>query len=357
MPGMITIFTPSFADEGNTNAQNITAKEVVARLDPDWASVTMFHEGAVDSRIATRRNTTVLAWHRSGNSLRTALHLLHRVPDIYFFPREGPLDAIFLKMRRNLRLKTAVISYIVSGGLDAGVYSPARMRNIREADIVVANNSYLSQLLRKECALTAGTIYDGVDRRFYFPPQDLRKSRALVTVLYAGSFRPWKRVPLVVREAARWPQVRFRVAGRGEEEQKCKDLARELQLRNVDLLGHVTQAQLGEEMRSADIFFFPSILEGHPQVLLQALASGLPVIAMKTYHPDSVIDGVNGFLAESDSGLSEKLSLLIGNPELRAAMGEAATRNAQRFDWDAVAREWQRTFENALQRKTADRVA
>ncbi len=46
-----------------------------------------------------------------------------------------------------------------------------------------------------------------------------------------------------------------------------RDLAVKLGCQNVEFLGHLTQTQLGEQMRCADIFFFPSIVEGHPQVL------------------------------------------------------------------------------------------
>src|SRR5215471_11713992 len=87
---MITIFTPSFADASDTNAQNLSVKEIVARLDPERFAVTVLHEGLVDSRIAMRPNTRLLRWRNYGNSLRVSLHLLNKVPDIYFFPREGP---------------------------------------------------------------------------------------------------------------------------------------------------------------------------------------------------------------------------------------------------------------------------
>jgi glycosyltransferase involved in cell wall biosynthesis len=351
---MITIFTPSFADEADTNAQNLSVKEIVARLDPERATVTMLREGAVDSRIASRPNTRLLPWLKHGNTARTMWQILRRVPDVYFFPREGPLDAAFLGLRRRLGLKTGVVSYVVSGGLHSRPYPTARVQHIREADAVFANNEYLSELLKKKMGIdVAGTIYDGVDRRYFFAPQSGRAARDSVTVLYAGSLRPYKRVPLVIREAARCSQVRFRIAGVGEEEQTCKNLMLDLGCRNVDLLGHLSQPELGEEMRRADIFFFPSVLEGHPQVLVQAAASGLPVIAMNIYHPDYVVSGVTGFLVETEDELSGKLDLLVRRPDLREAMGTAAAAHAQKFDWDAIALTWQNAFEQvvAMRRK------
>ena len=185
---MITLFTPSFADEGDTNAQNLSVKEIVARLDPDRIAVTMFYGGSsVDSRIATRRNTALLPWRSHGNTWRTILRLIDKRPDVYFFPREGPLDAAFLMVRRALGMKSALVTYIVSGGLYNGDYSRARVKSIREADVVIANNNYLGQLLADKLKVKANTIYDGVDRGHYFPPVEGRSTRETVIVLFAGS--------------------------------------------------------------------------------------------------------------------------------------------------------------------------
>ena len=117
---MITIFTPSFADEGDTNAQNLSVKEIVPRLDPERFAVTMFREGElVDPRILSRANTTLLPWRSRGNTWRTALRLLKAPPDIYFFPREGPLDAVFLTERRRFRMKTSAAPRITMATLAA----------------------------------------------------------------------------------------------------------------------------------------------------------------------------------------------------------------------------------------------
>jgi D-inositol-3-phosphate glycosyltransferase len=104
-------------------------------------------------------------------------------------------------------------------------------------------------------------------------------------------------------------------------------------------------------MRRADIFFFPSIIEGHPQVLGQAAASGLPAVAMEVYRPDYVVNGMTGFLVDNDHQLAEKLDFLIREPQWRRAMGEAAVAHAQSFDWDVIAQKWQEAFEEVVARR------
>lgn len=342
----ITIFTPSFADEANTNAQNLTVKEIVARLPPELFHVVMICGGNPDPRIATRKNTKLLPYQKHGNAARLLMGLLRSVPDIYFFPREGPLDSAFLLFRKHFRLPTAMVTYVVSGGLDRGHAPASRIRNIREADVVLGNSAYLTRILRQHLRVEASTVYDGVDRRFFFPRQKGDKSQ--LTVLYAGSFRSYKRVDLMVRQAARLPRVEFHIAGSGEGEKACRQLAVQLGCRNVRFLGHLTPSQLGEEMRTAQAFFFPSILEGHPQVLGQAAACGLPAIAMNVYRPEYVVNGVTGFLVESDEELSARLDLLLANAPLRRSMSEAAASHAQNFDWEKIVEQWVDIFQNLV---------
>lgn len=345
---MITIFTPSFADESDTNAQNLTVKEVVARLDPGKFHVTMLKDAAPDPRITQRPNTHIVQWRRRGNTARLLWDLIRSRPDVYFFPREGPLDAGFLQLRRWLGMRTKVVTYVVSGGeLDRGKPRMTLARNIREGNLVVGNSRHMTRLLREQLAVNAELVYDGIDRRYFFADRQ-QQSGGPLRVLFVGSFRPYKRAHLLVQQAARWPRVEFWLAGRGEEEERCRNLVAELGCKNVSFLGHLTQEQVGEQMRRADLFFFPSVIEGHPQVLGQAAACGLPAVAMNVYHPDFVVDGETGFLVNLDDELGQKLELLLTKSELRKSMRQAAIAHAQQFDWDLVTARWQEIFEAAV---------
>ena len=167
-------------------------------------------------------------------------------------------------------------------------------------------------------------------------------------VLFAGSFRNYKRVDLVVEQAVRFPDWEFRLAGAGEEDAGCRKQAHDASCRNIQFLGHLTAAQLGEEMRHAQIFFFPSEVEGHPQVLGQAAACGMPCIARGSYHPDYVVDGVTGILAASDADLGNALGRLIQDAELRNRMSAAAVRHSKNFNWDEIAVQWAAIFDEAI---------
>jgi glycosyltransferase involved in cell wall biosynthesis len=345
----ITIFTPSFADEDDTNAQNLTVKEIVARLPAEQFRVIMISEGKPDPRIAARKHTKLLPYYKHGNTAQLLMRSLAFRPDVYFYPRFGPLDRAVFSLRKNLGLRTAVVTHIVSVMTHAAGESLVA-RSIVEGDAVFANSAYVAETVRQRFGVRAGTIYNGIDRRFFFARDDPGSTHNAqpLTVLYAGSFRPWKRVELVIEQAARWPNAQFRLAGRGETEEGCRVLCRKYKCRNVSFLGHLQPMQLGEEMRRAHVFLFPSMVEGHPQVLGQAAACGLPAIALNVYHPEYVLHGETGLLAESDVELAQHLELLLGNSEMRQSMASAAVRHSRKFDWDRVTEEWAGVFQEVV---------
>src|SRR5580692_610207 len=350
----ITIFTPSSADEGDTNAQNLTVKEIVARLPPKQFHVTMVSEGKPDPRIVERENTELVRGTDHWNTVRLLRHCLFPKPDIYFFPRCGPLDRAFFDSRKYLRRGTALVSYIVMMMNDRTA-TTLISRSIVEADRVCANSKYVADTVREKFGSDSTIVHDGIDARFFFAhPEsaDVRSSSPLV-VLYAGSLQPRKRVELVIQEAARWPNVQFRIAGCGETEERCRAMCQQRDSCNVSFLGHLSSRQLGDEMRKAHVFLFPSILEGHPQVLGQAAACGLPTIAMNLYRPDYVLHGETGFLAESDADLTQALAVLLRNSQLRQSMSSAALRHSRNFDWDQIAAQWMEIFREVVVERRA----
>ncbi|MFZ0760269.1 MAG: glycosyltransferase family 4 protein [Candidatus Sulfotelmatobacter sp.] len=346
----ITIFTPSDANAGNTNAQNLTVKEIVARLPEDQFHVTMLCDGDdPDPRLRARRNTRLVGWTKHCNTIRLLRHCLFPPPDIYFFPRTGPLDRAFFNLRKRMGLRTALVTYIVMA-MDETTGGGMIGRSILEGDMVFGNSKHVTETIRRMFSVEARPIYDGIDRRYYFLAKE-RAENATPVVLYAGSLQPRKRVELVIQQAARLPGLQFRLAGKGETEGQCRDLARQSVCRNVFFLGHLSPEQLGDEMRRADIFFFPSIVEGNPQVLLQAGACGLPCVAMDLYHSDYVVDGETGLLARSDTELFDGLARLAGDAGLRRSLAAAAVRHASQFDWDDITGQWARVFQEVVARR------
>jgi len=119
------------------------------------------------------------------------------------------------------------------------------------------------------------------------------------------------------------PNLEFWVAGDGGERQSIETIIEKYQLDNFKLLGF--QERQYDFLRQLDIFVLPSLKEGLPYVILEALLLGLPVVASRVGGiPEIITDGENGFLVEPKNVqmLAEKIEILLKNGQLRAKFAQ-----------------------------------
>ena len=97
-------------------------------------------------------------------------------------------------------------------------------------------------------------------------------------------------------------------------------------------LGPVPFGGLPSQYEQSDVFLLPSLVEGLPQTLLEAMACGLPVVVSEnTAGPEIVTDTTHGYVVpirDSDA-IAERLRELHDHPERRGAMGAEARREAE----------------------------
>jgi len=181
---------------------------------------------------------------------------------------------------------------------------------------------------------------------FTYNPRICKAKR--ITILTVCNFAEKKGLPYLIRAFKQvkdnFPQSELRIVGGsfkgarlGEE---VEMLIQEFALTDsVTLAGFCTRAHLVDEYHRAQIFVLPSVTavdgdqEGVPVVLLEAQATGLPVIS--TYHagiPEAVLDGESGFLVpEKDiDALAEKICLLLERPQDWSEMGRLGRRHIER---------------------------
>lgn len=166
-------------------------------------------------------------------------------------------------------------------------------------------------------------------------------------LLGMGRLHESKAHDVSLRALALLPQAYLWIAGSGPEEEKLKSLANELGVASrVRFLGWRNDAPA--LYRSADVCVFPSRFEPLGNVVIQAWAHDLPVIAAQAAGPASLIrDGENGYLIAIDDpkALAEKAAALLGDPALRqsfAAAGRACV--ARDFSEAAIVAQWRALF-------------
>jgi glycosyltransferase involved in cell wall biosynthesis len=124
--------------------------------------------------------------------------------------------------------------------------------------------------------------------------------------------------------------VRLEVLGDGSERERVRHTVVDLGLeKHVELCGEVSSEEVASRLRGSDALVLPSLDEGLPTVILEAMASGIPVVASDCGGVrEAITDGVEGFVVPPrDSGaLTRALERLWREPELRARMGEAGRR-------------------------------
>ena len=157
----------------------------------------------------------------------------------------------------------------------------------------------------------------------------------------------------VARLAAARPGLRLTLVGDGPERPALEARAAELGLgARVAFTGYLTQDQVADTLARADALALPSFAEGVPVVLMEAMATGLPVVTTRIMGiPELVEDGVSGLLVPPGDldALTAALDRLAGDPAGAAAMGRAGrAKVAADYDLGAEASWLKRLFAGHL---------
>jgi glycosyltransferase involved in cell wall biosynthesis len=136
------------------------------------------------------------------------------------------------------------------------------------------------------------------------------------------------------------PEARLVLVGEGDDRPRLERLAQDLGIRSkVRFVGTVVHERVGDYYLAADLFLFPSTSETQGIVVLEALAAGLPVVAVASEAAEDLLaDGRGGILApEEPVSFARSVVELWRQPERRHAMGEAGRGIAARYAPDACA--------------------
>ena len=195
-------------------------------------------------------------------------------------------------------------------------------------------------------------IPNGVDLDVFHPAGGASKGRPFPQLLAVGNLKPEKGF-LTLLEAIKilkseYSDIRVSIVGDGSEESRLRRKCSELGiLRDISFVGTIPYSKMPAYYRHAGVLCLTSLREGCPNVVMEALASGIPVAATPVGGvPELIHDGVNGFLAKSHSpeaiagAITQVLECSWDPDEIRSTV--------EGRSWEKVADEIQAVFQKVV---------
>lgn len=176
------------------------------------------------------------------------------------------------------------------------------------------------------------------------------------TLLSIGRLDPQKGLGDLISAAAliihRFPDAHFLVVGEGPERSRLDEMIREQGLaERVHLAGW--RADIPELLAAGTALVLASHWEGLPNVILEAMAAGLPVVATRVEGTDElVIDGQTGLVVppRSPNDLAESIEKLLLDPAAAKVMGQGGQQRAKsEFTWEAMVVQYERLYRSLLE--------
>jgi glycosyltransferase involved in cell wall biosynthesis len=282
-------------------------------------------------------------------SLLLRLHkydVVHAFSASYFSFVLAPTPAILLS---KLFGKKVVLNYR-SGEAEDHLQRWGRtaIPTVRLVDRVVVPSGYLVDVFSR-FGLRAQSIFNIVDLdRFRF-----RQREPLRPVFFANrNLEPLYNVACILRAFSRiqhrYPDAQLIVAGDGSQRNALESLAAELDLRNVEFLGRVAPEQMNRLYDAADIYLNSSNIDNMPASIIEAFASGLPVVTTNAGGIPYIVENEQtGLLVDCDDhvALADAALRLLGDPGLASGIVQRAHAQCHSsYTWTAVRDEWLKLY-------------
>jgi 1,2-diacylglycerol 3-alpha-glucosyltransferase len=235
----------------------------------------------------------------------------------------------------------AITSTISETALET--YMPAFCRSV---DMVIAPSAGMRDVLRRYGVDSdISVIPNGVDIK-PFREHTTRRDRSPwgfspedILLIYVGRIGPEKNLPFLLRSfrgvADVYDNVGLMLVGEGPEREHMQEQVRQMGLEErVRFTGLIPYEELPSYLSMADAFASASVSEVHPLSVIEAMASGLPVLGIQSPGVgDTIEDGSTGFLSKQDdiAGFTARMVRLVTDHPKRQAMGRQARADSEHY--------------------------
>lgn len=222
---------------------------------------------------------------------------------------------------------------------------------LRKAETVAVPSGYLVDVLR-QFGVEAKVVPNIVNLdQFSYRRRDTFEPSFVCT----RGFHAYYRIDDVLRAFAeiqrKFPSARLCLVGGGQSGPEMKRLARDLGLMKVEFSGLVSREQIGQYYERANFFLNASVLDNMPVSILEAFASGTPVITTASGGIPHIVEHERtGLLCEPGDwkSLAENALRIVREPELARRIAANAYEESKRYQWENVRPQWLALYRNVL---------
>ena len=229
----------------------------------------------------------------------------------------------------------------------------AKLPHIKSAAKIIVLTQEMGLRAEQELGRTAEIIPNGVNLNLFYPSSEKKndtENQSIITVSRIddkkGLEYAIQSIPLIHKC---YPNTKLRIVGDGEHRKYLEELTEKNGLSgSVEFVGFLPHDEIPNHLRNADLFLLPSLTEGLPLTLLEAMACGLPVISTPvSIAPEIIENWNNGIIVpfKSPEGIAEAVISIISNYQIRVDYGENSWRAISDFlSWDDIAQKYDELY-------------
>lgn len=230
----------------------------------------------------------------------------------------------------------------------------------KHADAVIALTENMKKEIQKVYARNIFVIPNGIDLENFkqVNREDIRLKLHITQdkkiIIFVGRLMPVKGVQYLIEAmsiiAQKEPKAILMVVGDGQDKDRLEAHVNKLSLcEHVTFIGTVQNDKIPDYLAAANVLVLPSLSEGFPVVLLEAMASGVPMVTTRvTGIPEIVEDGINGLIVEPKNSkqIAEKVLLLLQDNELDKEIIKNNKETIKKYDLNFTVKQLEKIYQN-----------
>jgi L-malate glycosyltransferase len=225
----------------------------------------------------------------------------------------------------------------------------------RVVDLNVVPSPFLRDVFAS-FGITAQVVANSIDlERFAYRERTHPAPRLLSTRNFEPMYNIACTLRAFARVQARYPDATLTLIGGGSQEARLRAQAAGLGLRHVTFVGRVAPHDIHRYYAAADVYVQTPSIDNMPLSMLEAFASGLPVVSTNVGGVPSILtDGVHGLVAadDDDAGIAAGVIDILERPDLARRRAAAARHSCDVLDWTTIREQWLAAYRTALRRRT-----